>query len=551
MQTERQPMFNKQFEMLLQSLNSYIDKGYRCLLNVANVQQQKRLEKIFTEFPTADGEGLLCRKEITYQNLSLRAGFIDHSLKLLCYTDHEIFERYHKYVVRDLQQSREAMTMKELLELKPGDYVTHMDFGVGRFMGLQKIENNGKEQEVIRIEYRDNGYLYISIHALHKISRYVGKDGVPPTLNKLGSSSWNLLKQKTKKQVKDIAKDLILLYAKRKATRGFAFSADSYLQNELEASFIYEDTPDQNKATQDVKHDMEHSAPMDRLVCGDVGFGKTEVAIRAAFKAVCDSKQVAVLVPSTILAFQHYNTFCNRLDGMPVNVDYLNRFRTTKEKNKILKELKEGKIDILIGTHAITGNGVEFKKLGLLIIDEEQKFGASVKEKLRQMKVNVDCLTLTATPIPRTLQFSLMGARDLSVIQTPPPNRQPIETELCDFDEEVVRDAICYELNRGGQAFFINNHVENLPQYASMIMRLVPDAKVGMAHGRMDGKKVEETLMRFLQGDLDVLVATSIIENGLDIPNANTMIINNAHQFGLADLHQMRGRVGRSNKKAL
>ncbi len=549
-QTARQPMFNKQFEMLLQSLNSYIDKGYRCLLNVANVQQQKRLEKIFTEFPTADGEGLLCRKEITYQNLSLRAGFIDHSLKLLCYTDHEIFERYHKYVVRDLQQSREAMTMKELLELKPGDYVTHMDFGVGRFMGLQKIENNGKEQEVIRIEYRDNGYLYISIHALHKISRYVGKDGVPPTLNKLGSSSWNLLKQKTKKQVKDIAKDLILLYAKRKATRGFAFSADSYLQNELEASFIYEDTPDQNKATQDVKHDMEHSAPMDRLVCGDVGFGKTEVAIRAAFKAVCDSKQVAVLVPSTILAFQHYNTFCNRLDGMPVNVDYLNRFRTTKEKNKILKELKEGKIDILIGTHAITGKGVEFKNLGLLIIDEEQKFGVSVKEKLRQMKVNVDCLTLTATPIPRTLQFSLMGARDLSVIQTPPPNRQPIETELCDFDEEVVRDAICYELNRGGQAFFINNHVENLPQYASMIMRLVPDAKVGMAHGRMDGKKVEETLMRFLQGDLDVLVATSIIENGLDIPNANTMIINNAHQFGLADLHQMRGRVGRSNKKA-
>ncbi len=548
--TERQPLFNKQFELLIANLNSHLEQGYRCLLSVTNAQQQRRLEKIFTEYPTHDGDGLLRRKEIEYHTMPLRAGFLDHHRKLLCYTDHEIFERYHKYVVRDLQQSREAMTMKELLELQPGDYVTHIDFGVGCFRGLQKIENNGKQQEVIRIEYKDNGFLYISIHALHKISRYVGKDGTPPTLNKLGSNSWNLLKQKTKKQVKDIAKDLIQLYAKRKATRGFAFSADSYLQNELEASFLYEDTPDQNKATQEVKRDMEHTAPMDRLVCGDVGFGKTEVAIRAAFKAVCDSKQVAVLVPSTILAFQHYNTFCNRLEGLPVKVDYLNRFRTAKEKNKILKELKDGSLDILIGTHAITGKGVQFKNLGLLIVDEEQKFGVSTKEKLRQMKVNVDCLTLTATPIPRTLQFSLMGARDLSVIQTPPANRQPIETELCDFDEATIRDAICYEMNRGGQAFFINNHVENLPHYASMIMRLVPDAKVGLAHGRMDGKVVEATLMRFLQGELDVLVATSIIENGLDIPNANTMIINNAHQFGLADLHQMRGRVGRSNKKA-
>jgi transcription-repair coupling factor (superfamily II helicase) len=433
---------------------------------------------------------------------------------------------------------------------KPGDYVTHIDYGVGRFSGLEKVTKDGKSQELIRLIYKNNDVLYISIHGLHKISRYVGREGEAPTLNRLGSNTWQVLKQKTKRQVKDIARDLIALYAKRKASRGFAFSADNSMQTELEASFLYEDTPDQLKATIAVKHDMEEAVPMDRLVCGDVGFGKTEVAIRAAFKACCDSKQVAVLVPSTVLAFQHYNTFRERLKDMPVRVDYLNRFRTTREKTQIYKDVEAGKIDILIGTHAITNKDLKFKDLGLLIIDEEQKFGVSVKEKLKQMKVGVDCLTLTATPIPRTLQFSLMGARDLSVIQTPPPNRQPIETELSDFNEELIRDAIMFEMSRGGQTFFISNRVENLPEMAGLVQRLVPDARVAMAHGRMDGKDAEETLMSFLEGDIDVLVATSIVENGLDIPNANTMIINNAHQFGLSDLHQMRGRVGRSNRKA-
>ena len=442
------------------------------------------------------------------------------------------------------------MTLKELFELKPGDYVTHIDYGVGRFSGLEKVTRDGKSQELIRLIYKNNDVLYISIHGLHKISRYVGREGEAPQLNRLGSNTWQVLKAKTKRQVKDIAKDLIALYAKRKASRGFAFSTDSSMQTELEASFVYEDTPDQLKASVAVKHDMEEPYPMDRLVCGDVGFGKTEVAIRAAFKACCDDKQVAVLVPSTVLAFQHYNTFSQRLKGMPVRVDYLNRFRTTKEKNQIYKDVADGKIDILIGTHAITNKELKFKDLGLLIIDEEQKFGVSAKEKLKQMKVGVDCLTLTATPIPRTLQFSLMGARDLSVIQTPPPNRQPIETELSDFSEELIRDAIMFEMSRGGQTFFISNRVENLPEMAGLVQRLVPDARVAMAHGRMDGKDAEETLMHFLEGDIDVLVATSIVENGLDIPNANTMIINNAHQFGLSDLHQMRGRVGRSNRKA-
>ena len=469
---------------------------------------------------------------------------------MLCFTDHEIFERYHKYTVKDLRATHEAMTLKELFELKPGDYVTHIDYGVGRFSGLEKVTRDGKSQELIRLIYKNNDVLYISIHGLHKISRYVGREGEAPQLNRLGSNTWQVLKAKTKRQVKDIAKDLIALYAKRKASRGFAFSGDSSMQTELEASFIYEDTPDQLKASVAVKHDMEEPYPMDRLVCGDVGFGKTEVAIRAAFKACCDDKQVAVLVPSTVLAFQHYNTFCQRLKGMPVRVDYLNRFRTTKEKTQIYKDVADGKIDILIGTHAITNKELKFKDLGLLIIDEEQKFGVSVKEKLKQMKVGVDCLTLTATPIPRTLQFSLMGARDLSVIQTPPPNRQPIETELSDFSEELIRDAIMFEMSRGGQTFFISNRVENLPEMAGLVQRLVPDARVAMAHGRMDGKDAEETLMRFLEGEIDVLVATSIVENGLDIPNANTMIINNAHQFGLSDLHQMRGRVGRSNRKA-
>lgn len=547
--SELQPVFNKQFDMLRQSLDSYAEKGYRLIICTSNEQQRRRLDKIFE----AMGEGNITSQSAIQETtieLSLHHGFIDHQEKILCYTDHEIFERYYKYTVRDMRHNHEALTLKELFELKPGDYVTHIDYGVGRFSGLEKVTNNGRQQEVIRLTYKNNDTLYISIHGLHKISRYVGKDGVPPTMHRLGSSQWQALKQKTKRQVKDIAKDLIALYAKRKASKGFAFSPDSSLQNELEASFLYEDTPDQSKATLDVKGDMESVIPMDRLVCGDVGFGKTEVAIRAAFKAVCDSKQVAVLVPSTILAFQHYNTFCERLKGMPVNIDYLNRFRTAKEKKKLLADLESGKLDIIIGTHAVTGKDVKFHDLGLLIIDEEQKFGVSHKEKLRQMKVNVDCLTLTATPIPRTLQFSLMGARDLSVIQTPPPNRQPIQTEICSFDEEIIRDAIHYEMARGGQVFFVSNRVENLPEMTGLVQRLVPDATVAMAHGQMDGKTVEKILLQFVDGEIDVLVATSIIENGLDISNANTMIINNAHQFGLSDLHQMRGRVGRSNRKA-
>ena len=553
--SEPQPVFNKQFDMLMANLRQRADEGYRLIITVGNESQEKRLQKVLSEQGSGTGDAkqdgnLLDTGHLTLTTFNLSHGFVDHSERVLCYTDHEIFERYHKYTVKSLSAAHEAMTLKELFELKPGDFVTHIDYGVGRFSGLEKVTTNGKSQELIRLVYKDNDVLYISIHGLHKISRYVGREGETPTLNRLGSNTWQVLKQKTKRQVKDIAKDLIALYAKRKASHGFAFSADGYLQEQLEASFIYEDTPDQLKATLAVKHDMEEQAPMDRLVCGDVGFGKTEVAIRAAFKACCDSKQVAVLVPSTVLAFQHYNTFCQRLKDMPVRVDYINRFRTTKERNQIIKDLADGKIDILIGTHAILNKDLKFKDLGLFIIDEEQKFGVSAKEKLKQMKVGVDCLTLTATPIPRTLQFSLMGARDLSVIQTPPPNRQPIETELSDFSEELIRDAIMYEMNRGGQTFFISNRVENLPEMAGLVQRLVPDARVAMAHGRMDGKEAEETLMHFLEGDIDVLVATSIVENGLDIPNANTMIINNAHQFGLSDLHQMRGRVGRSNRKA-
>ena len=553
--SEPQPVFNKQFDMLMANLRQRADEGYRLIITVGNESQEKRLQKVLSEQGSGTGDAkqdgnLLDTGHLTLTTFNLSHGFVDHSERVLCYTDHEIFERYHKYTVKSLSAAHEAMTLKELFELKPGDFVTHIDYGVGRFSGLEKVTTNGKSQELIRLVYKNNDVLYISIHGLHKISRYVGREGETPTLNRLGSNTWQVLKQKTKRQVKDIAKDLIALYAKRKASHGFAFSADGYLQEQLEASFIYEDTPDQLKATVAVKHDMEEQAPMDRLVCGDVGFGKTEVAIRAAFKACCDSKQVAVLVPSTVLAFQHYNTFSQRLKDMPVRVDYINRFRTTKERNQIIKDLADGKIDILIGTHAILNKDLKFKDLGLFIIDEEQKFGVSAKEKLKQMKVGVDCLTLTATPIPRTLQFSLMGARDLSVIQTPPPNRQPIETELSDFSEELIRDAIMYEMNRGGQTFFISNRVENLPEMAGLVQRLVPDARVAMAHGRMDGKEAEETLMHFLEGDIDVLVATSIVENGLDIPNANTMIINNAHQFGLSDLHQMRGRVGRSNRKA-
>ena len=551
--SEPQPVFNKQMDLLEENLQQYAERGYRLLILVSNDSQEKRLRKILGgQWAVVSGQWSVGSGQcpLAMLNFQLSHGFVDHSQKVLCYTDHELFGRYHKYQVKNLAAAHEAMTLKELFELKPGDFVTHIDYGVGRFSGLEKVTTGGKSQELIRLVYKNNDVLYISIHGLHKISRYVGREGEAPQLNKLGSNTWQVLKQKTKRQVKDIAKDLIALYAKRKASRGFPYSADGELQQQLEASFQYEDTPDQLKATVAVKHDMEDAAPMDRLVCGDVGFGKTEVAIRAAFKACCDSKQVAVLVPSTILAYQHYNTFSDRLKGMPVRIDYLNRFRTAKEKTQIYKEVEAGRIDILIGTHAITNKELKFKDLGLLIIDEEQKFGVSVKEKLKQMKVGVDCLTLTATPIPRTLQFSLMGARDLSVIQTPPPNRQPIETELSDFSEELIRDAIMFEMSRGGQTFFISNRVENLPEMAGLVQRLVPDARVAMAHGRMDGKEAEETLMRFLEGDIDVLVATSIVENGLDIPNANTMIINNAHQFGLSDLHQMRGRVGRSDRKA-
>ncbi len=542
--TTLQPVFNKHFEMLIKALKDYAERNYKTYICVENIHQQKRLDKIFEQFKISDG------LMVEFLNISLSHGFVDDANRVVCFTDHEIFERYHKYKVKDFADAREALTLKELFELKPGDYVTHIDYGVGRFAGLEKMDNNGKQQEAIRLMYKDNDVLYISIHSLHKISRYVGKEGSTPALNRLGSSSWQVLKQKTKQRVKDIAKDLIKLYAERKASKGFAFSADSYLQTELESSFIYEDTPDQYKATRDVKADMESEVPMDRLVCGDVGFGKTEVAIRAAFKAVADSKQVAVLVPTTILALQHYNTFVDRLSGLPCNIEYINRFRTTKEKNRIYADLEKGKIDILIGTHAITNSKVKFKDLGLLIIDEEQKFGVSVKEKLRQMKVNVDSLTLTATPIPRTLQFSLMGARDLSVINTAPTNRQPVQTELQVFSEETVRDAIMHEMSRGGQVFFVSNRVENLMEMAGMVKRLVPDARVGVGHGQMEGAKLEEVLMDFVNVDTDVLVSTAIVENGLDIPNANTIIINNAQNFGLAGLHQLRGRVGRSNKKS-
>jgi transcription-repair coupling factor (superfamily II helicase) len=462
-----------------------------------------------------------------------------------------LFNRYHKYKLRDGKAQQEKITMEDLLSLTPGDYVTHIDHGIGVFAGLAKIDKGGKKQEAIRLIFKDNDSLYVSIHSLHKISRYSSKETAnPPKLNRLGSTTWQTLKNKTKQKVKDIAKDLIALYAKRKATQGYAFSADSYLQNSLEASFMYEDTPDQLKATIDVKRDMESSHPMDRLVCGDVGFGKTEVAIRAAFKAVCDSKQVVVLVPTTILAFQHWKTFSQRLKDFPCRVDYLNRFRTTKEKNQILKDLQIGKIDILIGTHRVVGKDVKFKDLGLLIIDEEHKFGVSVKEKLKQLKVNIDTLTLSATPIPRTLQFSLMGARDLSIINTPPANRQPVNTQVINFDKELIRDAIDFEIQRGGQVYFVHNRVQTIHEIAQTLHQLVPKARIIVGHGQMEGEALERVMLDFIEGQYDILVSTTIVENGLDIPNANTIIINDAQNYGLSDLHQLRGRVGRSNAKA-
>jgi transcription-repair coupling factor (superfamily II helicase) len=543
-----QPSFNKNFPLLITNLQGNQRNKIKNIIFADTARQIERLYAIFEDLEKK--HAIENKVDFTSLLLSLHEGFIDHDLKLACYTDHQIFDRYHRYRLKKKHSRTEAMTLKELSSLKPGDYVTHIDHGVGRFAGLEHIMVNGKPQEAIRLIYKDNDILYVSIHALHRIAKYTGKEGTAPALHKLGSTTWATLKQKTKKKVKDIAKDLIALYAKRRATKGFAFSPDTYLQNELEASFIYEDTPDQIKSTRDVKKDMEKEYPMDRLICGDVGFGKTEIAIRAAFKAVTDGKQVAVLVPTTILALQHYNTFKDRLRDFPCTVDFINRFKSAARQKETLQKLGEGKIDIIIGTHRLLGKDIKFKDLGLMVIDEEQKFGVAAKEKLKAIRVNVDTLTLTATPIPRTLQFSLMGARDLSIINTPPPNRYPVTTELHVFSEKLIKDAINYELARGGQVFFVHNKVQDIHDISALISRLCPQARISVGHGQMDGDKLEEVLMTFIDGESDVLVATTIIESGIDIPNANTIIINQAQHFGLSDLHQMRGRVGRSNKRA-
>ncbi len=538
-----QPSFNKNFDLLTEDLTQRKNNGFTNLIFSNQPKQIDRLEQIFSDIEK--------NVEFTPMHFSLHEGFIDPVTKLVCYTDHQIFERYHRFRLKEgFRQAKQALTLKELYNLQRGDYVTHIDHGVGKFSGLETIDVNGKQQEAIRLLYRDNDVLYVGIHSLHRISKFTGKDGGTPKMNKLGSATWANLKKKTKKKIKELAFDLIKLYAKRKSQPGFAYSPDSYLQNELEASFMFEDTPDQLKATIAVKEDMESSTPMDRLICGDVGFGKTEIAVRAAFKAVADSKQVAVLVPTTILSMQHYRSFKERLEGMPCTVDYINRFKTAKETTDTLKRLAEGKIDILIGTHAIAGKRVKFKDLGLMIIDEEQKFGVSVKDKLKTLRATVDTLTLTATPIPRTLQFSLMGARDLSIINTPPPNRQPVLTEVIQFKEETIRDAVAYEVSRGGQVFFVHNRLQNIKEIAGMLQRLCPGIRVAIGHGQMDGKELEKIMLGFIEGEYDVLLATTIIESGIDISNANTIIINNAQNFGISDLHQLRGRVGRSNKKA-
>ncbi len=540
--TAPQPSFNRNFNLLIADLKQWEQLGFKIYLFAEQARQLERLYSIFTDLQT----------EIRFTGvpLAIHRGFIDKDLKTVCYTDHQIFQRYHKYKVKQAFSKNKAITLKTLRDLQPGDYVTHIDHGVGIFSGLQKIEVNGRTQEAVRLRYKDNDLLYVNLSSLHKISKYTGKEGHVPKMNKLGSDAWNRLKDKTKKQIVDIAEDLIKLYAERKAQKGFAHSPDNYLQTELEASFIYEDTPDQGRATAEVKADMEKDSPMDRLVCGDVGFGKTEVAIRAAFKTVCDSKQAAILVPTTILAYQHYKTFSERLKEFPVTVDFINRFKGAKEKKETLEKLEAGKIDIIVGTHALLGKGVKFKDLGLMIIDEEQKFGVTAKEKLKQFRATVDSLTLTATPIPRTLNFSLMGARDLSVINTPPPNRQPVQTEIMVFNEDAIRDAIYYETERAGQVFFIHNRVASLPEMAALIHGLCPDLSIAYAHGQMEGDKLEDTILDFMDRRYDVLVCTNIVESGVDIPNVNTIIVNNAHQFGLSDLHQLRGRVGRSNKKA-
>jgi transcription-repair coupling factor (superfamily II helicase) len=540
--TEPQPVFNKNFELLSEKLLSNDAEGYTTYIVSESESQIERLRDIFAEInPGVHFKPLL---------LNLHSGFTDHDLKISVFTDHQIFDRYHKFRIRGYFTKKESISVKELTGLNPGDYVVHIDHGIGKFGGLEKIEVNGKVQEAIKLVYRDNDILYVGIHSLYRISKYKGKDNAEPKIYKLGSGAWQKLKQKTKSRVKDIAKDLINLYAKRMTAPGFSFSPDSYLQRELEASFIYEDTPDQLTASLAVKEDMEAAHPMDRLVCGDVGFGKTEIAIRAAFKSAADSKQTAVLVPTTILAFQHYKTFSARLKGFPCTVEYISRHKKAADQKKILSQLSEGKIDIIIGTHKLAGQDVKFKDIGLLIIDEEQRFGVSVKEKLKKLKANVDTLTLTATPIPRTLQFSLMGARDLSIINTPPPNRMPIVTELYGYNEEIIKEGIEYEVSRNGQVFFIHNRVDNIKQIQDHIHRVCPNVKIAIVHGQMDGVKVENVMYDFIQGDYDVLLATTIIESGLDIPNANTIFINDAHHFGLSELHQLRGRVGRSNKKA-
>ncbi|MBE7659467.1 transcription-repair coupling factor [Tenacibaculum finnmarkense] len=540
--TIAQPSFNKKFDLLIQNFNEFSAKGFTNYIFCSNDKQAQRFHDIFD-----DNEA-----EVSYETIvfPLYQGFVDIQNKIVCYTDHQIFERYYKFRLKNGYEKKQSITLQELTRLEIGDYVTHIDHGIGKFGGLQKIDVEGKKQEAIKLIYGDRDILYVSIHSLHKISKFSGKDGKPPKIYKLGSGAWKKVKQKTKARVKHIAFNLIQLYAKRKLQKGYAFAPDTHMQHELEASFIYEDTPDQFTSTQDVKTDMEKAQPMDRLVCGDVGFGKTEVAIRAAFKAVDNGKQVAVLVPTTILAFQHFKTFTERLKDFPVTVDYLNRFRTTKQRNTVLEGVANGSVDIVIGTHQLTNKKIQFKDLGLLIIDEEQKFGVAIKDKLKIIKENVDTLTLTATPIPRTLQFSLMAARDLSVIKTAPPNRHPIETNVIRFSEETIRDAISYEISRGGQVFFIHNRIENIKEVAGLIQRLVPNAKICIGHGQMEGKKLEELMLAFMNGEFDVLVSTTIIESGLDVPNANTIFINNANNFGLSDLHQMRGRVGRSNKKA-
>lgn len=539
-----QPVFHKNFDLVAASFKEYQEKGYTLYICSDSNKQTERIRSIFED----RGDHI----SFVPVERTLHEGFADNQLRICVFTDHQLFDRYHKYNLKSdkARSGKVALSLKELNQFTPGDYVVHTDHGVGRFAGLVRIPNGDTTQEVIKIVYQNEDVVFVSIHSLHKVSKYKGKEGEPPRLNKLGTGAWEKLKERTKSKIKDIARDLIKLYSQRREEKGFAFSPDSFLQRELEASFIYEDTPDQSKSTADVKQDMERDVPMDRLVCGDVGFGKTEVAIRAAFKAVTDNKQVAVLVPTTVLAYQHYQTFKERLKDLPCKVDYLSRARTATQTRSVIKGLKEGTVNILIGTHRILGKDVLFKDLGLLVIDEEQKFGVSVKEKLRQLKVNVDTLTMTATPIPRTLQFSLLGARDLSVISTPPPNRYPIQTELHTFNEEVITDAINFEMSRNGQVFLVNNRISNLPELKAMIQRRIPDCRIVIGHGQMEPAQLEQVILDFVNYDYDVLIATTIIESGIDIPNANTIIINQAHNFGLSDLHQMRGRVGRSNKKA-